>query len=357
MDRAPTASFAPALPHGQALDLLAAQPLEWLHLAWTGQAEELEALLRGQSVDRAVPGAVLLWLAGDADRCDSLLLALDGDHPDLGLIPDPWGLREGRGEPGLLTALVSTLISWRHGWPEDGSGLALELWQEWMGAAPPSEWRRLLTGEALVLLAMLLTPAGAEERLRGALEPPLVEAVGEAVVASHPQDAMLFWAGISRRCPGWDYARLKTADLSLQLGQLQRSAAALAEATEAQSLNPWLHDIAARLALAEGRPAAALGCWDRAISAASGDAELVELLRQRRRQAEWEVELAGPEHDQGPTGEDQLDRFAVRLEELAQRYGVDLHRGGAGPVVGDGEAVEAFASFLDGASGRLALAG
>jgi tetratricopeptide (TPR) repeat protein len=357
MDRQPTASFPPALPPRQALDLLAALPLDWLHLAWTGQAEGLEALLRGQSVDRAVPGAVLLWLAGDAERCDSLLLALDGDHPDLGLIPDPWDLWEGTGQPGPLAALVATLISWRHGWPEDGSGPALELWREWRGAAPPSEWRRLLTGEALALLAMLLTPAGADERLRGELEPPLVEAMGEGVVASHPQDALLFWAGISRRCPSWDYARLKTADLSLQLGQHQRSAAVLAEATEAQRQNPWLHDIEARLAMAQGRLAAALRCWDRAISAASGQAELVELLRQRRREVEWEAELAGGEEASGPSGDRQLDRFAARLEELAQRYGVDLDQGRAGPGVGDGDAVETFAAFLDVASGRLALAG
>lgn len=357
MDRPPSPSLRPALPPRQALDLLAALPMEWLHLAWTGEGEALETLLRGERVDRAVPGAVLLWLAGDADRCDALLLALDGVHPDLGLIPDPWDLWEGTGQPGPMAALVATLLNWRHGSPEDGSGLALELWQEWKGVAAPSEWRRLLTGEALALLAMLLTPAGADERLRGEVEPPLLEAMGEGVVASHPQDALLFWAGISRRCPSWDYARLKTADLSLQLGQLQRSARALAEATESQRHNPWLHDIEARLAMAQGRPAVALGCWDRAISVASGEAELIELLRQRRRQAEWDAELAGAENDEGPTGEDQLDRFAARLEELAQRYGVDLDQGRAGPGVGDGDAVETFASFLDVASGRLALAG
>lgn len=357
MDRPPSPSLRPALPPRQALDLLAALPVEWLHLAWTGEGEALETLLRGERVDRAVPGAVLLWLAGDADRCDALLLARDGDHPDLGLIPDPWGLWEGTGQAGPLAALVATLISWRHGWPEDGSGPALELWREWRGAAPPNEWRRLLTGEGLALLAMLLTPAGADEQLRGELEPPLVEAMGEGVVASHPQDALLFWAGISRRCPSWDYARLKTADLSLQQGQLQRSAAALAEATEAQRHNPWLHDIEARLALAQGRPAAALGCWDRAISAASGQAELVELLRQRRREVEWEAEFAGGEEASGASGDGQLDRFAARLEELAQRYGVNLEQGGWADGVGDGEAVETFASFLDVASGRLALAG
>lgn len=360
MDRPSTAPPQPVLPLRQALQLLAELPQEWLHLAWTGEAESLEALLRGQAVERAVPGALLLWLAGDADRGDALLLALDAQHPNLGLIPDHWGLWEGMGQPGPLASLVTLLLSWRHGGAEasgDGASQPMGLWREWMGSGSLTDWCRLLTAEALVLLALLLTPTGADERLRGELEPLLVGAVGESVVVSHPQEALLFWGGISKRCPSWDYARLKTADLSLQLGQLQRSAAVLAHASEAQRKNPWLHDIEARLAMAQGRVSVALGCWDRGISAAAGEAELVELLRQRRREAEWEAELTGADVDQGPCGEEQLDRFAARLEELAQRYGVALDQPRQDHGAADDRAVDTFAAFLDAASGRLALAG
>lgn len=360
MDRPSTASAQPLLPLRQALQLLAELPQEWCHLAWTGEAESLEALLRGQAVERAVPGALLLWLAGDADRGDALLLALDAQHPDLGLVPDHWGLWEGRDQPGTLAALVALLIQWRHHGAEAagvGASQPLGLWREWLGSGPLRDWRRLLTAEAIVLLALLLTPAGADERLRVELEPWLVEAVGESVVASHPQEALLFWGGISRRCPSWDYARLKTADLSLQLGRLQRSAAVLAEASEAQRQNPWLHDIEARLAMAQGRPSMALGCWDRAISAAAGEAELVELLRQRRREAEWEAASVGSVELSGPSGEEQLDRFAARLEELAQRYGVVLDQLPQDDGAPDGRSIDNSAAFLDAASGRLALAG
>ncbi len=349
--------------------LLETLPAEWLQPAWAGEREALErlqqqqlqAMVGVQSPDQAVKLVLLLWCSGAADLGDTLLLELDGRWPELGLVPDRWGLWPGAAEPGPqqaeLNALLMAALDWRHAPNAEADGSAWALWREWGDAAPSTdsaaEWRRLLEPAALVRLLLLLAPAGAADRLRGDLEPQLVEAVGERVVEQHPQEALLFWSGISQRCPSWDYARLKTADLSLQNGQLQRCGAALAAATAEQRSNPWLHDIQARLALAQGQPAEALRCWDAAMSAAMGDGELVELLRQRRREAEWEVELGGGAPVVAAGGEAELERFAQRLDELAQRFQVVLPPRQAGA---DSDP-EAFAAFLNQAEGRLALAG
>lgn len=353
----------------QLLQLLAQLPTEWLRLCWTAQHELLELPVQpqlsepldGPMAERAVGLAVALWLAGAPEQADTLLLKLDARMPGLGLVPDPWGLWPSPEIPGPVPVLMESYLAWRHGEATALEATVLPMWRQQVGEAlaadPGDHWRRLLEPQALALLALLLAAPGAADRLRAKLEPLLVQAVGEAVVAQHPQEALLFWSGISQRCPNWEYARLKTADLSLLSGQWQRSATALAEATADQQGNPWLHDIKARLAMAQGRQEDALGCWEAAIAAAAGDAELVELLRQRRRDAEWEVELIGDPQLAGPSGEADLDRFSARLQEVAQRFGVPLPQGPADAASPAETDPETFAAFLDQASGRLALAG
>ena len=167
---------------------------------------------------------------------------------------------------------------------------------------------------------------------------------------------MAVWAPLSRRLPQWTYARLKTADLSLQLQQLNSCAEHLEAATAEQRQLPWLCDIEARLAMARQQPRQALRCWEEAIrlAGASGDEELAELFRQRRREAEWEAEwMADTPLFSGTSGDEALDRFAERLEAWVQRAGIRLS--GAAPSCKPDP--KAFASFLDQASGRLALAG
>jgi len=351
------------------MQLLAALPPEWLTSCWTAQAGTLQQLLQRllqSSPQELQPEGPQQWLglvlglaaAGQPELADGLLLELDGGQPQLALVPDRWGLWPATGVPGPLASVVQRWLAWRHGESAEAVPGLLSLWRQQLAALQePEGWRWLVQPQALALLSLLLAPAGAGDQLREELEPPMVQAVGEAVLERHPQEALLFWSGINQRCPSWDFARLKTADLCLASGQWPRSAAVLAAATEGQRLNPWLHDIGARLAMAQGRPADALRCWETAIAAASGDGELVELLRQRRREAEWEVELGGGATVlTGPSGDADLDRFAARLEEVAQRFGVVLSQKSE---VLDGEDLdpEGFRAFLDQASGRLALAG
>ena len=348
------------------VELLAPLPPEWLRQGWAADPSTLQALAQqqrqggalGQEPDRTVALVVLLWLAGLPALGDALLLELDRRRPELGLVPDWWGLGPGAGEEGPLPAVLAVALAWRHGVDSALSGAVLAAWRQQLAPAlqaePADSWLLLLEPSNLTLLALVLTPQGAADRMRGELEPVLVEAMGESVVEHHPQEAWVCWSGISQRCPSWAYARLKAADLSLQNGLLQRSAAFLAGATEEQRRNPWLGDIEARLAMAQGQPAEALRCWEVAIAAASGDGELVELLRQRRREAEWEVELVGVPQSTGPSGEAALDRFAERLEAVAQRFGVLLPHGAVLEGVAD---PEAFAAYLDAAGGRLALVG
>lgn len=343
------------------LVLLESLPAGWLQQAWTAEHAALERLLQqqlqvmggAQPPEQAVELVLLLWWSGAADLGDSLLLELDARWPELGLVPDLWGLWPSAAEPSPQQAALTAALHWRHAPNAADDGPALALWREWAAAHSAADWRWLLEPAALLRLLLLLAPPGAADRLRGELEPQLVEALGERAVEQHPQEALQFWSGISQRCPSWDYARLKTADLCLQSGQLQRCAAALAAATAEQRSNPWLHDIQARLAMVQGQPGDALRGWDAAIAAASGDAELMELLRQRRREAEWEVELGGGAPVEAGSGEAELERFAQRLEELAQRFQVVLPSRQAGAEADP----EAFAAFLDQAGGRLALAG
>jgi hypothetical protein len=344
------------------LALLAAVPDDWWPLLWPAHPDDLDLLVSQQAeapAERCLPLAIGLWLAGEASRGDDLLIERDALQPELGLAPDPWGLLGERPsappEAQGVQELLQRYLALRHG----GPGPALSLWREQLQQAvdadAASAWRRLLEPSALGLLALVLAPDGAAEQLREDLEPTLVQTIGEAVVASDPEQALLFWSGIVRRCPSWDYARLKTADLSLQTGALLRAETVLAEANEAQGGNPWLHDIRARLALAQGQPTLARDSWDQAISAAAGDADLVELLRQRRRDAQWHLELADEPASAEIGSDADLERFSVRLSQVAGRYGIAL------PTPGQQKAPagdpQSFAAFLDRASGRLALAG
>lgn len=345
------------------LPLLEALPQEWWPQLWPAHPEDLDQLISQQAeapAERCVALAIGLWLAGEAGRADDLLIERDARQPELGLVPDPWGLLGERPpappEALGLQELLQRYLALRHGGP---SAAALNLWrqrrQQALDADPATAWRRLLEPPCLGLLAVVLAPAGAGEQLRAELEPPLVETLGEAVVASDPDQALLFWSGIERRCPSWDYARLKTADLSLQSGAHQRAEAVLAAASEAQRANPWLHDIQARLALAQGQATLARDSWDLAIQAAAGNADLVELLRQRGRDAEWHLELAEEPAAAPVSGDADLERFALRLDQVAGRYGIELAAArGQGEQAAD---PEAFAAFLDRATGRLALAG
>ena len=338
-------------------------PPAWIRAAWLADGEAIKRLIAaeaGCAADQALRLAHLCLLAGTPERGDDLLLAADQRSPQLALVPDRWGLwpLEAGEEVSLsegdrqAQTLAASYLLWRHASLED----ALETWLEqiWKPLQPePSEqWGQLLEPGALALLALVLGRPAAGERLRAELEPLLVKTMGEEVVASAPEEALLFWSGVCQRCPSWDYARLKAADLSLQVERYAACGAYLEAATVEQRRNPWLHDIEARLAMADGRKAQALSSWDQAMHCASGDADLVELLRQRRQGAEWGSELEPARAAPAAEGSDpDLERFRARLEQIAARFDLELpapRANAAGP--------EAFRQFLDAASARLALA-
>jgi tetratricopeptide (TPR) repeat protein len=294
---------------------------------------------------------------GLIEQADALVVEADVLAPGWGLVPDRWGLWpvEGEGAPALdpsseatrraCLQLVDDYLFLRH-LP------ALELWRSWL--APVQErWQRAADPRQLSLMGLLL---GRLEQLGAPLEPVMEKLVGEEQVAADPSAALAVWAPLSRRLPQWTYARLKAADLSLQLQQLNSCGEHLEAATPEQRQLPWLCDIEARLAMARQQPREALRCWEEAIrlAGASGDEELAELFRQRRREAEWEAEwMVDTPVFSGASGDEALDRFAERLEAWAQRAGVGL----SGSATSGEPDPEAFAAFLDQASGRLALAG
>lgn len=305
-----------------------------------------------QSALEQAHGALQLGLI---DEADALVVEADALEPGWGLVPDRWGLWPVESVPtpdssseatrrGCLQ-LVDDYLFLRH-------LTALELWRSWL--APVQErWQRAAEPRQLSLMGLLL---GRAEQLPAPLEPAIEQLVGEEQVAADPSAALAVWASLSRRLPQWTYARLKAADLSLQLQQLNSCAEHLEAATAEQRKLPWLCDIEARLAMARQQPREALRCWEEAIrlAGASGDEELAELFRQRRREAEWETEwMVDTPVFSGTSGDEALDRFAERLEAWAQRAGVKL----SGSATSSEPDPEAFAAFLDQASGRLALAG
>ena len=299
-------------------------------------------------------GALQLGLI---EQADALVLEADALAPGWGVVPDRWGLWPA--EELELEALDPSSAEPRHRCLQlvDDYLLlrhlpALELWRSWL-AAVQERWQRAAEPQQLSLMGLLL---GRVEQLPAPLEPAVEQLVGEEQVAADPAAALAVWGPLCRRMPSWTYARLKAADLSLQLQQLNSCGEHLEAATAEQRQLPWLCDIQARLAMARAQPREALRHWEEAIrlAGAGGDEELAELFRQRRREAEWDAEwMADPPVLSGASGDEALDRFSERLEAWAQRAGVVL----SGHAASGDPDPEAFAAFLDQASGWLALAG
>jgi hypothetical protein len=267
-------------------------------LRWLGRFGRVEVLRQRATILRAAPAwkarwalqlAVALRLAGDPLAADGLILEADRLEPSLALLPDPWGLWPAPAAAGVAgekapeatraRELLQQLGAWR--WLEAG---ALE--QSWIERAR-STWQQGLDDEALDQLALVLhrNQAGGE-----AFQQQLIQLVGDAEMTAHPEAAAAFWGLVADAQPEWAYAVLKAADLALQRGQLQRCAAWLHQPAGALAANPWCHDLSARLALADDRIGDALQHWGEAIARCSeageaGHPELIEIFRQRRREA------------------------------------------------------------------------
>lgn len=381
-------------------------------LRWLGRFGQVEALRQRAGTLRGGPGwsarlalelALALRLAGEAQEADALILEADRLDPALRLVPDHWGLwpapAPAAGQPQearVARELLERLRAWR--WLDAG---ALE--RSWLERAATT-WQLGLDDDALDQLALLLHHGdGGGQAFRQAL----IQLVGAAEMAAHPGPAAAFWAFVADADPAWDYAVIKAADLALQRGQHQRCGAWLQAPAGALAANPWCHDLAARLALAENRIGEALGHWGEAIARCSGgDAgghpELVEVFRQRRREArrgpgvlqaraliergdadgaralllqlveqdpQWQplrallaqlepapAAVVAPGKERGP--EAGLARFSAFLERSARQRGLPLpapHPAPAGDLDSHRQRLEAFAASLAAAEGRLAL--
>ncbi|MCT4363593.1 MAG: hypothetical protein N3Z29_01645 [Synechococcaceae cyanobacterium MAG-AL1] len=264
-------------------------------LRWLGRFGRVEALRQRAPALRSSPSwnarwalelALALRLAGEAREADERILEADRLEPNLGLLPDPWGLwpapaasGQQPAHAGLAGELLQQLRTWR--WLD-----AAALEQSWLASASGS-WQEGLSEPALDQLALLLHHGDGRS---DAFRPLLIQLVGDAEMAAHPAAAAGFWAFVADADPSWDYAVIKAADQALQRGQQQRCAAWLHEPSGALAANPWCHDLAARLALADNRISEALQHWGEAIArcsndGAAGQPELVEVFRQRRREA------------------------------------------------------------------------
>ncbi|MEB3276131.1 MAG: hypothetical protein VKM92_04100 [Cyanobacteriota bacterium] len=299
----------PQLP--EPLELL--QPLAesldpaWITAALARRRDVLERI-RDEQVASGRWGAASalqlahLWLvAGLPGRGDDLVLEAHQLAPQAALIPDWWGLWPQPAEQSAqqlaqaapLRQLAAGYVQLRHLPP-------LDAWRAWLRQVQAE--RRCIDEPALRLLLGLVVHG--RRALPGPLEPALEQLVGEELVAAEPALAWRFFDPLCERLPEWGYGRLKAADLSLQRGELQRCRQHLQAATDAQWQLAWLHDIAARLALAEGTVQPALAAWARAIErtqapaqpgeSAAGpqtreqleqQAQVVEIFRQRAREA------------------------------------------------------------------------
>ncbi len=322
---------------------------EQLALARQQQAWDAKAALE------QAHGALQLGLV---EQADALVVEADDLAPGWGVVPNRWGLWPVDQLQALAALEASRAEARRHCLELVDDYLllrhlpALELWRSWLAAVQES-WQRAAEPKQLAVMGLLL---GRLEQLPAPLEPAIEQLVGEEQVAADPAAALAVWGPLCRRLPQWTYARLKAADLSLQLQQLNSCSEHLQAATAEQRQLPWLCDIQARLAMARQQPREALRHWEEAIrlAGAGGDGELAELFRQRRREAEWDAEwMPDPPVLSGASGDEALDRFAERLEGWAQRAGVALSDEGNSAEPDP----EVFAAFLDRASGRLALAG
>lgn len=267
----------------------------WITAALAGRHDALERLRGDQvasgswSAASALQMAHLWLVAGQQGRGDDLVLEAHELAPQAGLIPDWWGLwpqpteqsAQQLAQDAPLRQLAASYVQLRHLPP-------LASWQAWL--LEVQNERRRIDEPALRLLLGLVVSG--RKALPGALEPALEQLVGEELVAAEPALAWRFFDPLCERLPQWGYGRLKAADLSLQRGQLERCRQHLQAASDAQWQLAWLHDIAARLALAEGEVKTALAAWQRAIERCQASepnqeqqAQVVEIFRQRAREA------------------------------------------------------------------------
>ena len=352
----------------------AADPAEAaLQLRWLGRygqrnlladrARQLPLLQPPASPQQVLQLAVALRLAGDAVAADALLLEADHLAPQLALIPDlasstsapPPG-----GDPQGLQArsAVAFLQRWR--WLD---AAALEqLAHTWLEEAAESWWQGL-SEEQLDTLALLLhhPPAAPQALLQG-----LISLVSDEAMHEHPGAALRLWGLLADACPHWDYARLKAAELALERGDLELCAHWLAQPDEPFAANPWASDLAARLALAEDRASDALAHWSRALALASdqNQAELVEIFRQRRREARRGpgLLLARSLLQAGdPAALPLLEDLVAQdpqwqpLRSLLEQARGRQPEAQAAPATSSGEGAEHFAAFLEQAARRCGL--
>jgi tetratricopeptide (TPR) repeat protein len=403
-------------------------PEAWITAALAGSRRSLEEIVAHQraagpwNAPLALRCAHLWLAAGWPGQGDDLVLEASDLAPQAGLIPDWWGFWPDHPEEGATANAASdpqdqtqltqarelgqSYLLWRHLAPLEG-------WKIWLQAMQGD--RRRIDEPAMRLLLGLVIAR--RQWLPGPLEPTLEKLFGEDEDLSerHPALAWRFFDPLCERLPQWSYARLKAADLSLQRGDLERCRQHLDGASDAQWQLAWLHDIAARRALAEGDVEGALAGWQRAIERCNtGDApqesqaEVVEIFRQRAREArrgpgvlqarsllnrgesqaaiclletlldqdpQWQplrslleqARLNGGSAGttaitpSGPVGavSNDLERLEARLEQLADRAGLpwppplgDLAKEG-----GPERDAAAFEQFLQTALGRVALLG
>ena len=312
---------------------------------------------RGWGSLQALEQAHVALQLGLLDQADKLVVEADELQPTLALVPDRWGLwpiaDAPEGSPPMDLELAHNCVQLRDHYLQLRHRPALDIWQKWLVAVQP-RWQAAAEAPQLALMGLLL---GRLEQLPAPLEPALEQLIGEEQVSADPATALAIWAPFCRRLPQWTYARLKAADLSLQQQKLTSCAEHLNAATTEQRKVPWLLDIEARLAMAQQQPHAAMAAWEEAIRLAGsqGDEELAELFRQRRREVEWSTDWVAEQPALvGATGDELLDAFSCNLGRWALRAEVKLDR--APKTAGEPDA-EAFAAFLNAASGRLALAG
>ena len=365
----------------------------------------LEAEQRSSASWDAVSALQLahLWLvAGVPGRGDDLVLEADQLAPHGGLIPDWWGLwpQQAAGDPAASSGPSAAAVELASLYVELRHLPALQAWQAWLQQVQ-HDWRSIDLPEQRLLLGLVMH---GRKQLPGALEPALEQLVGEEVIGLDPALAWRFFEPLCERLPQWGYGRLKATDLCLQRGELERCRQLLEGASEAQWQLAWLHDIKARLRLAEGDVAAALAAWQQAIERCE-QAEVVEIFRQRAREArrgpgvlqarsllnrgeqaaavallelllqqdpQWQplrslLEQARPvaagSNASGSSASgastaaaaagSSLARLEARLQLLAQRAGLELPPA-ASPESGD---AAGFERFLQQAMGRLALLG
>ncbi len=376
--------------------------------------EQIVAAERGSGDWNAVRAlrCAHLWLAAGLEEWgDQLVLEADDLAPQARLIPDWWGLwpavaaqqpARGMVEPPLeqAQALAGIYLEWRHQRPQ----LLLDAWRQWLQARP----ERLDDAALRLLLGVVIR---GRDRLSLSLEQCLAEVAGEELVSREPALAFRFYDCVCERMPAWNYARLKAADLALQRGELERCQAHLEGSNEEQRQLPWLLDIAARLALAQGDVAAALEAWRQAIAAAGQDKQLLELFRQRAREArrgpgvlqarsllnrgegdaaiallealleqdpQWQPLRSLVEQARGPRatpsavagegvaaegleleGGKEVERLERKLKQLAVRAGLDwpVEVESAASEAADPPTAAGFERFVQVALGRLALLG